>query len=82
MSETLQYPSQAERLINRLGGHAKVAKMLGITRAAVYQWTWPVERGGTGGLIPTTSLKALVVAARLNGHLLTSEDLDPRPSKR
>jgi hypothetical protein len=74
--------SQAARVVAKLGGPAKVAKMLGITRACVYKWLWPVDRQGTGGIIPTGQMERLCLAARLNGHLLTAEDLDPRPTRK
>jgi hypothetical protein len=79
-NDTTLKNSQAYRLVEKLGGPARVAKMLGINRAAVYRWTWPIERGGQGGVIPSARLTQLCLASRLNGYILTAEDLDPRPT--
>lgn len=44
----------AKSIVAMLGGPAQVAGMLNISAGAVSKWYAPLERGGCGGLIPTT----------------------------
>lgn len=76
--------NQAERVIRRFGGARNLARALldiGIKQSpsSIYKWTYPKERSGTDGIIPTAQMKQICEAARIQGILLTSEDLDPRP---
>lgn len=75
--------SQAERVVARFGGF----KVLHDALAAVgqyrsisnlYRWTYPIEIGGTGGLIPGRAMPDVLRAAKWEGILLTPEDLEPR----
>jgi len=68
----------ATRVIRKLGGPRNVANMLGMTTQAIYKWTWPVERGGTGGFIPTRRQIELMVAAKQRGIELKKDDFFPR----
>lgn len=75
--------SQAERIIRKFGGPRRLARVLSAAGrhrdpATVYRWTYPKDRGGTGGVIPARSLKEIIHAARVEGVFLTPEDLDPR----
>lgn len=70
--------SQATRVINKMGGHATVARLLGMDRSQVYRWEYDKKKGGTGGLVPTQRLNALIEHARTLGILLSPDDLDPR----
>ncbi len=75
--------SQAERIINKFGGVPNLVKALETAgrprhRQNIYRWTWPRERGGTGGVIPTSALEDVAEAARIEGVLLTPDDFDPR----
>lgn len=73
----------AERVIKRLGGPRAVASMLGMSLTAVYKWTYPIEAGGTGGIIPARRQLELMVVAKQRGITLTSEDFFPHiPKKR
>ena len=67
--------TQARHIINKFGGTSAVAKILNITRNAVYRWTIPRHKGGTDGLVPTKSLQTLIDASRAEGVLLSEEDL-------
>lgn len=77
--------SQAARVAAKFGGIRALARALekaGCPRDAanVYRWTYPKARkGGTGGLIPSSAMPLVLEAARLDGVLLTAEDIDPRP---
>lgn len=68
----------AERIISKLGGPRSIANMLGTSTKAIYKWTYPREKGGTGGLIPHRRQIELMVAAKQRGVVLTSEDFFPR----
>lgn len=78
--------SQAERILKKFGGAPRLAglfKTLGIGRNlhGIYKWTYPSERGGTGGVIPHLALRDVLEAARFDGIYLSPEDLDPRPAE-
>jgi hypothetical protein len=71
----------AGRLIARFGGVLKLHEALTqlSTRApnlsSIYRWTYPRERGGTGGLIPTRDLELVLRCARENKVSLEIDDL-------
>ena len=53
----------AHSLIEFLGGPREVAGLLGRHISRIYRWTYPEERGGTGGLIPSKEqVKLLAVS--------------------
>lgn len=54
----------AEIVIDVCGGHEAVAEMCGVHLSRVYRWTYPIDRGGTGGVIPTKHQGKLLEAAR------------------
>lgn len=64
----------AQKIIEKCGGHAKVAEMIGVHVSRVHRWTYPKDRGGTDGLIPTQQQQALLEAARSRGIALTPSD--------
>lgn len=83
LSEELRLESQAARIIRKFGGARRLAALLKsinhpIQPAAIYKWTYPKSRGGTGGIIPTRAQGAVIQAARADGIIITSEDMDPR----
>ncbi|SOD41341.1 hypothetical protein [Nitrosovibrio sp. Nv4] len=75
--------TQADRIIAKFGGArglARALQALGDTHqlrspAVIYRWTYPKTRGGTGGKIPSSALDAVIRAARLEGILITADDL-------
>ena len=67
----------AKFIITRCGGPAVVGSMLGVSAARVHRWTYPVERGGTGGLIPTKHQAPLLQKAELAGIDLRPEHFFP-----
>lgn len=76
--------SQAERIIAKFGGARRLAIILkqadesqALNPSSIYRWTYPKEKGGTGGVVPTAALPLLIKAARLEGIFLTPEDLYP-----
>lgn len=64
----------AARVIDKCGGPERVAEMLGVHVSRVYRWTYPKERGGTGGTIPTRHQNDLLTKARDNGCTLQPSD--------
>lgn len=76
--------SQAERVIECLGGVDHLAELLGmvghpLVLSTIYRWTYPKERGGSGGLIPGFLWPVIFQCARLEGIILGPQELDPRP---
>lgn len=76
--------NQAERIIAKFGGARRLAKLMGQIDenegrkpASVYRWTYPRERGGTGGIIPAAALKTIMKLARIEGIVLSETDLYP-----
>ena len=53
----------AERVIKRCGGVAKTAAIVGRTQSVVHRWTYPKDKGGTGGTIPGKAQAKLLEAA-------------------
>jgi len=70
--------NQAQKIIARFGGEAKLAKLIGVSRITVYRWGYarPI---GTGGLVPTIQIEKIKAVARLEGILL--RDIDWVPEK-
>lgn len=67
----------ARTVIERFGGEAKVAEVTGASMTAPYRWTYPRDRGGTGGNIPQKHHRALLEYAKQNDIELSAEDLLP-----
>lgn len=53
----------ASIVIDRLGGFKAVAAYLSVSKSSVHRWTYPKERGGTGGTIPQRHFSALLEMA-------------------
>lgn len=73
----------AKRVLDKLGGARKVARILGRKPPGVYKWTYPRSRGGTGGLIPAECQQPLMDYAHSNGiEDLKPEDFFEDPAQR
>lgn len=77
-------PSQAEKVLAKFGGARSLARALQRLDpkkhrdpASIYKWTYPRDKGGTGGIIPGYALSAVLEAARVEGILLLPDDLYP-----
>lgn len=67
----------AERIIRRFGVE-KIARWTGRHRGRVHAWTWPAERGGTGGAIPIRVRQAIIDGAwRDLSEALAFADFEP-----
>lgn len=63
----------AQTVIEICGGAREVARMVNRSYSRVLRWTYPKERGGTGGLIPSDVQNELLAAARAEGKDLRPE---------
>lgn len=70
----------ADQLIKKCGGAQAVAALLGLSPTSVYKWKYPVERGGTGGLVPANRQQELLDKARSAGIDLRPDDFFERPA--
>jgi hypothetical protein len=66
----------AMRLLRRFGVEA-LSRWTGRHRSRVNAWTWPTDRGGTGGVIPVR-LRAAIAAGALaeQGQVLNPADFE------
>lgn len=76
--------TQVYRIVAKFGGHVKLAEALAAvgrpkSKVTIYRWSHPRSKGGAGGVIPSSALNDIILAARHQGIVLTPEDLDPRP---
>lgn len=76
--------TQAERIFAKFGGVpalCKALKTLGGEAernvSAIYRWNLPKKNGGSNGLIPTQAMADVLRAARLEGIVITPDDLYP-----
>lgn len=67
----------AHSIIQLCGGFASVASMTDRSEIRVRRWTYPKDRGGTGGLIPADCQQTLLSAARAKGIPLTPAHFFP-----
>ncbi len=74
----------AKSIIATCGGFEAVAQITGKSISRVYRWTYPKERGGTGGIIPTRDARKLLAYANREGIDLSPSVFlaDPRPAPR
>ena len=63
----------ATTIISICGGFQAVADMTGRTLTRVHRWTYPKEKGGTDGLIPSDAAQKLMASARERGLPLEPE---------
>lgn len=68
---------QAEKILKKLGGARRVATGIGMDAASVYKWTYEKNRGGTGGIIPSSCVAKIQKLAVASGVELTAEDWLP-----
>lgn len=75
--------TQAERVIRKFGGAARLCRLLRhvgapISTSTVFRWSYSKAKGGTGGVIPSKVWDQIFRAARFEGVVITPEDIDPR----
>lgn len=67
----------ASTIIKKLGGTSSVAKIAGVHRTRVWNWTRAKEDGGTGGVIPMPHIPKLIAAAKSEGIPISGDDFIP-----
>ena len=72
--------NQAQKIVARFGGEAKLAALIKISRISVYRWQYR-RPYGSDGLIPTAQIEKIRSIARLEGILLRDEDWVPQVVK-
>lgn len=70
----------ATRAIAAFGGVQALAKAIDRDPSRVHRWTYPEERGGTGGRIPGTAVRAILAAAARLNIALSANDLFDIPA--
>lgn len=66
--------TKSELIIEKLGGKAYVAELLGISKAAVYLWFYPKPSGGDGHIPPKQAIRLHEIAQK-KGIDCTLKDL-------
>ena len=71
----------AEKIIRKFGGAYRLSEALAALGpecyrrpSTIYRWTYPKEKRGTDGRIPTRDVDLIKAAARGVGVYLTTED--------
>tara|TARA_R110000824_G_scaffold401032_2_gene610433 strand:- start:13168 stop:13395 length:228 start_codon:yes stop_codon:yes gene_type:complete len=67
----------AQNVIDKFGGVKLLANEIGLKRSAVYKWTYPKERAGTGGMIPSDKMIEIIYASKRLGIDLLPSDFFP-----
>jgi hypothetical protein len=73
ISQGLVIMEPANSIIKLCGGFSAVAELLCMSEIQVRKWTYPVDRGGTGGFVPTKRQASLMDAAKSVGIDLTPD---------
>lgn len=60
-------------------GYETAATVTGKHISRVYRWTYPTDRGGTGGVIPHADALKLLAHARSSGLTLSEADFLREP---
>ena len=79
MTQTHKTP--AERILAQFGVE-RLSAWTGRHRSRVHAWTWPTDKGGTGGAIPPRVRKAIIDrAASEMGVQIGFADFEPKPGE-
>lgn len=71
----------ANRIIEQFGGAMQVAAITQTSFTAPYRWQSGLEKGGTGGRIPSKHIPKLLAEAERLGIQLTADDFFSEPSE-
>jgi len=72
--------SPAERIIEKCGGAAVVAELADVHLSRVHRWTYPKDRGGSGGVVPSQNQQRILDGARARGIDLAPSDFFDSPT--
>lgn len=64
----------ASSIVSKFGGVPVVAAAIGVPNSTVLRWTYPREKGGTGGAIPTKRQQQILDLAKELGVELAPAD--------
>ena len=64
----------ASSIIAKLGGEREVAAATGTSYTAPYRWQHPVDKGGTGGRVPSKHIPVLIEMAKARGIALSTDE--------
>lgn len=64
----------ASTVLAKIGGVDVAAQVTGKHPSRIYRWTYPREKGGTGGVVPHDDATKLLKHASENGIALTPSD--------
>lgn len=70
----IRMSNAAEHIIRKCGGAARVAEMLGMDVSSVHRWTYPRDKKGAAGRVPSKRQAELLAKAREAGIDLTPGD--------
>jgi hypothetical protein len=70
----------AARVIEKCGGVAATARLVGRSKSWVYKWTYPKSRNGRGGVVPHEDAERLLGAAMKGVVPLTPADFFDLPA--
>jgi len=65
--------TQAIKVAKPFGGLTGLAKAIGKNPSTVHRWSYPKDRGGTDGRIPTVNVPEIIAAADLLGYIIPAE---------
>lgn len=71
----------ASTIIRLCGGAAKVAEMVGRDPSRIHRWTYPKDKGGTDGLIPSDAAQVLLAEAKKREIPLTADHFFAPPQQ-
>lgn len=78
MSDSQLEPARS--VIEKIGGVDAVATVTGKHVSRIYRWTYPRNRGGTGGVVPHDDATKLLIHAEKKGIALRASDFFVVPS--
>ncbi len=69
--------SPAQIIIGKFGGVLSLARAIDRCPATIYRWLYPKERKGRNGMIPTSAVADIILAADLQGIEIEPADFIP-----
>lgn len=73
--DTLSKKSDAQKVIDTLGGIRTTAEAIGVDRSVVNKWVMPKEKGGTGGRVPAKHWPRLIEVEPELRHVFLPEPM-------
>lgn len=68
----------ADRIVTRFGV-SRLAAWTKRHRSRIHAWTWPTDKGGTGGVVPVRLRSAIIEGAHVEmGQTITFAEFEPQ----